>query len=40
MDAVWKSKAIITDFGWAVEIRIPCSLQVLNEKTKMGHFLR
>jgi hypothetical protein len=22
-DAVWKSKAIITDFGWAVEMRIP-----------------
>jgi hypothetical protein len=22
-DAVWKSKAIITEFGWAVEIRIP-----------------
>jgi hypothetical protein len=26
-DAVWKSKAIITDFGWAVErIRIPMQL--------------
>jgi hypothetical protein len=22
-DAVWKSKAIMTDFGWAVEMRIP-----------------
>ena len=22
-DAVWKSKAIITDFGWAIEMRIP-----------------
>jgi hypothetical protein len=22
-DAVWKSKAVITDFGWVVEMRIP-----------------
>ena len=22
-DAVWKSKAVLTDFGWAVEMRIP-----------------
>ncbi len=32
-DAVWKSKAIITDFGWAVEMRIPyAALRFSNEK--------
>lgn len=32
-DAVWKSKAIITDFGWVVEMRIPyAALRFSSEK--------
>jgi hypothetical protein len=32
-DAVWKSKAVITDFGWAVEMRIPyAALRFSSEK--------
>lgn len=32
-DAVWKSKALITDFGWVVEMRIPyAALRFTNEK--------
>jgi len=32
-DAVWKSKSIITDFGWAVEMRIPyAALRFSSEK--------
>lgn len=32
-DAVWKSKAIITDFGWVVEMRIPyAALRFSGEK--------
>jgi len=32
-DAVWKSKAILTDFGWAVEMRIPyAALRFSSEK--------
>lgn len=32
-DAVWKSKAVITDFGWVVEMRIPyAALRFSSEK--------
>ncbi|UQD55084.1 DUF5916 domain-containing protein [Flavobacterium sp. K5-23] len=32
-DAVWKSKAILTDFGWALEMRIPyAALRFSDEK--------
>jgi hypothetical protein len=34
-DAVWKSKAIITDFT-RIEMRIPCSLALLQKKNKLG----
>jgi hypothetical protein len=34
-DAVWESKAIITEFGWAVEMRIPyAALRFSSEKTQ------
>jgi hypothetical protein len=35
-DAVWKSKAIITDFGWAIEMNSICSLALLRKKTNLG----
>ena len=35
-DAVWESKAIITDFGWAVEMRIPyAALRFSSEKKQI-----
>jgi hypothetical protein len=36
-DAIWENKAIITEFGWAVEMRIPmqlCAFQT--KKNKLG----
>jgi hypothetical protein len=36
-DAIWKSKAIITNFGWVVEMRIPyAALRFSAEKNKLG----
>jgi hypothetical protein len=36
-DAIWKSKAIITNFGWVVEMRIPyAALRFSAEKTNLG----
>jgi hypothetical protein len=36
-DAVWKSKAIITDFGWAIRnANSLCSLALLCRKNKLG----
>jgi hypothetical protein len=29
----WKSKAVITDFGWVVEMRIPYAAPVFQVKT-------
>jgi hypothetical protein len=35
-DAVWESKAVITDFGWAVEMRIPyAALRFSSEKKQI-----
>jgi hypothetical protein len=31
-DAIWKSKAIITNFGWVVEMRIPYAARFSGEK--------
>jgi spore germination protein YaaH len=36
-DAIWKSKAIITNFGWVKEMRIPyAALRFSAEKNKLG----
>jgi hypothetical protein len=36
-DAIWKSKATITDFGWVVEMKIPyAALRFSNAKNKLG----
>jgi hypothetical protein len=31
---VWKSKAVITDFGWVVEMRIPYAAPVFSSENK------
>jgi hypothetical protein len=35
-DAIWKSKAIITNFGWVVEMRIPYAALRFSEKNKLS----
>jgi hypothetical protein len=35
-DAVWKSKAIITDFGWASKCEFYAALRFSAEKNKLG----
>jgi hypothetical protein len=41
-DAIWKSKATITDFGWVVEMKIPyAALRFSMPKTNLGlNFMR
>jgi hypothetical protein len=36
-DAIWESKATITDFGWVVEMKIPyAALRFSNAKKNLG----
>jgi hypothetical protein len=40
-DAIWESKATITDFGWVVEMKILAALRFSNAKTNLGlNFMR
>jgi hypothetical protein len=35
-DAIWESKATITDFGWVVEMKILCRFALFQCQNKLG----
>jgi hypothetical protein len=35
-DAIWDSEVALTEFGWVVEMKIPCGFTIFKSEKKLG----